>query len=64
MILYLFLVQVVQLGSFVVLVVLMFEFCIQFATMGVVWAQVPAFGNAYTQVSSSVLYFHFINLTT
>lgn len=49
-------VKVVQLGSFVVLVVLMIEFCAQFVYMGVIWKQVPAFGHTYTQLVSIFIF--------
>jgi len=49
-------VKVVQLGSFIVLVVLLVEFCAQFATMGIIWAQVPAFGHTYTQLVSIFIF--------
>ncbi len=43
-------VKVVQLGSFIILIILMTEFCVQFLTMKIVWSQVPTFGGTYTQV--------------
>lgn len=49
-------VKAVQLGSFVVLTILMGEFCVQFATMGVQWSQVPAVGDTFTQVVSIFIF--------
>jgi len=49
-------VKVVQLGSFIVLVVLMIEFCGQFIYMGVIWKQVPAIGDTYTQLVSIFIF--------
>jgi len=49
-------VKVVQLGSFIVLVVLMIEFCGQFVYMGLDFNRVPLVGHSFTQVVSVFIF--------
>lgn len=49
-------VKVVQLGSFVVLIILMGEFCGQFIKMGVHFSHVPAIGKDFSQLVSIFIF--------
>jgi len=46
----------VQLGSFVVLIVLMCEFCGQFFTMDLKWSQVRPVGKDFSQLVSIFIF--------